>query len=146
MNKKEVSMFMTGVTGRLLCGQRSDFHKWAEERLDKSIFSYESTREGQCITESVMEEITDTITDMEWREIANFFSESESKVVDKETLQTLCMRYDFIYGPRRGSVYEGLDIYNFYLEEIYEDIIRSEVKWMKMAKEKQVEKDKGEEE
>lgn len=83
MNKKEVSMFLTGVTGRLLCAEWSEFFKWAEVQLGHKIVSYE--REYTAIRSdspfyTLSDEIADSITDAEWREIADFFITSDSEV------------------------------------------------------------------
>lgn len=86
MNKKEVSMFMTGVTGRLLCPEWSVFFKWAEAQLGHKITSYE--REYSAIRSdspfyTLSDEIADNISDAEWQEIAEFFMESQEVKEDK---------------------------------------------------------------
>jgi len=84
MNKKEVSMFLTGVTGRRLCMDMFKFHRWAEERICRPFFSYDFGLGDLCITDSVKEEITDSITYEEWQEIAGFFIQTnESEIIEK---------------------------------------------------------------
>jgi hypothetical protein len=80
MNKKEVSIFLTGVTGRLLCAEWSEFFEWAEVQLGHKITSYEreySTIRSDSPFYTLSDEITDSITDAEWQEIADFFIGSE---------------------------------------------------------------------
>jgi hypothetical protein len=69
------------IAGRLLCVRLLDFHKWAQGRLDRNI----DLDVFGMILPVVSEEIKKTITDTEWREIADFFIESggSNKVEEK---------------------------------------------------------------
>jgi hypothetical protein len=84
MNKKEVSMFLTAVTGRLLCAEWADFRKWAEERAGKSLWTYEFA--ASFSSKGTSSDIVDTITDAEWHEIADFFVELEEEEKEKTTI------------------------------------------------------------
>ena len=77
MDKTEVSMFLTAISGRRLCEDMRDFHKWAEKRLSRKL----PLKLGRYLysTHSLTKELTDTITDTEWAEIADFFIGSKTE-------------------------------------------------------------------
>jgi hypothetical protein len=79
MNKKDVSLFLTGVTGKLFCDSFSEFHKWTEERLGRSIRFKLS-----FLGDSIHKEIRNTITDAEWQEIVEFFMNVEESEVEEK--------------------------------------------------------------
>ncbi len=71
MDKKEIAFFLTAATGRLFC-DFGEFHKWAEKRLGRPIFTHEFSSYG-----TALEELRESITEEEWRQICRWFAIEE---------------------------------------------------------------------